>query len=255
MKLEVLGCSGNVTRRHRTTAYLVNDKVLFDAGTVTEVLAPARLERISHVFLSHIHLDHIKGLCSFAEELSMRDEVRSVTVLADENVMGAISRHVFNNYLWPDFTAIPNKESPIVRLQPMDPVEYTTIGDLRVKPIPVHHRVHTTGFLAKEGEKTIMMTSDTGMTDQFWEAAKREEHVEFIVAHVAFPNRLSGLAKTAGHMTLSVLLDRIDTYGLSHIPFYIAHMKSMFEKEIRDEVRSAVRPNLRVPKQGEVLFA
>jgi ribonuclease BN (tRNA processing enzyme) len=96
MKLEVLGCSGNVTRHHQITAYLVNDKVLFDAGTVTEVLAPASLERISHVFLSHIHLDHVKGLCSLAEESSMR-EARSITVLADEHVIDAISRHVFNN--------------------------------------------------------------------------------------------------------------------------------------------------------------
>jgi cAMP phosphodiesterase len=252
MKLEVLGCSGNVTRHHRTVAYLVNDRVLFDAGTVTDVLAPVRLKRISHVFLSHIHLDHVKGLCSLAEELSMSED-RSVTVLADEQVINAISRHVFNDYLWPDFTAIPEKEHPVVRLQIMDPIGDITVHDLSVRAIPVHHRIHTTGFLVREGENTIMLTSDTGMTEQFWRTAKGETHVEFIIAHVAFPSRLLDLARKSGHMTLSLLLKQVDDYSLHKVPVYISHMKSMFEDEIRVEITKAGRQNFRVLEQGSVL--
>jgi len=253
MKLEVLGCYGNVTERCRTVAFLVNDRVLFDAGTVTEVLSLERSKGISHVCLSHIHLDHVKGLCSLAEELSMYEDC-GVAVLADRSVLTALSENVFNNVLWPDFTAISNRKNPIVRLQAMKPFEYTRVEGLRIQAIPVHHRVHTTGFLVNEGDKTIMLTSDTAMTERFWETAKREDHVEFIIAHVAFPNRLSPLASTAGHMTLSVLLDRIDTYRLHHIPFYVAHMKSMFEEEILREIRDAGRQNLRVLEQGSVLF-
>jgi ribonuclease BN (tRNA processing enzyme) len=254
MKLEVLGCFGNVAEGCRTSAFLVNDRVLFDAGTVTEILSPERLKGISHVCLSHIHLDHVKGLCSLAEELSMHED-RGVVVLAGQSVLTALSQHVFNNVLWPDFTAIPNRTNPIVRLQVIEPFEHTLVDSLSIQAIPVEHRVPTTGFLVKEGEKTIMLTSDTGMTEQFWETAKGEEHVEFIIAHVAFPNRLSTLASAAGHMTLSVLLDRIDTYCLHHIPFYIAHMKSMFAEEILREIRDAKRQYLRVLEQGSVLFA
>ncbi len=254
MILEVLGCSGNVTRHHRTTAYLLNDGVLFDAGTMTDVLAPARLRRISHVFLSHIHLDHVKGLCSLAEELSM-DADRAVTVLADEEVINAISRHVFNDCLWPDFTAIPEKENPVVRLQTVDLFCDTTVHGLSVRAIPVNHRVHTTGFLVREGKKAIMLTSDTGMTEQFWETAKAEAPIEFIIAHVAFPSRLPDLALTSGHMTLSILLERIDNYGLHNVPIYVSHMKSMFEREIREEMAKAGRKNLRVLEQGSVLVA
>jgi hypothetical protein len=43
MKIEVLGCYGNVTRRCRSTAFLINDHMLFDAGRVTEVLPAERL--------------------------------------------------------------------------------------------------------------------------------------------------------------------------------------------------------------------
>jgi 3',5'-cyclic-nucleotide phosphodiesterase len=253
MKLEVLGCYGNVTERCRTSAFLINDRVLFDAGTVTEVLSLERLRGISHVCLSHIHLDHVKGLCSLAEELSMVEGQR-LTVAADEQVIEALSKHVFNNLLWPDFTAIPDKERGVIRPQAMDH-NYADIAGLRVKPVPVNHRIYTTAFIIKEDAKTIMMTSDTGMTEQFWEAAKGEEHVEFIIVHVAFPNRLFNLASMAGHMTLSVLLDRIDTYRLHHIPFYVAHMKSMFEEEVRGEIKEANRQNIRVLEQGSFLFA
>ncbi|MGD0238557.1 MAG: 3',5'-cyclic-nucleotide phosphodiesterase [Syntrophorhabdales bacterium] len=254
MKIEVLGCYGNVTRRCRSTAFLINDHVLFDAGTVTEVLPADRLKGISHVLLSHIHMDHVKGLCSLAEDFSMPEDKR-VTVVAAERVIDALSKHVFNNCLWPDFTAIPDKERGIVQLQIADPLGYTAIGNLSVKPIPVHHRIFTTGFVVKESDTTVMLTSDTGMTEQFWQEAKRESHVAFIIAHVAFPSRLSHLALTAGHMTLAMLLERIDTYGLHHLPCYISHMKSMFAREIRHEIQRAGRENLRVLKQGSVLVA
>lgn len=196
-----------------------------------------------------------RDMMSFSIVVDHSASPNQMAVLADQLVLKALSENVFNDVLWPDFTAIPNRKNPIVRLQAMKPFEYTRVDSLRIEAIPVQHRVHTTGFLVKEGDKTIMLTSDTGMTEQFWETARAEEHVEFIVAHVAFPNRLSHLASTAGHMTLSVLLDRIDTYRLHHIPFYIAHMKSMFEEEVRGEMREAGRQNIRVLEQDSVLFA
>jgi len=252
MKIEVLGCYGNVTGRRGTTAFLIDDEMLFDAGTVTEVLSPERLNRITYACVTHIHLDHVKGLCSLAEHRSMGVD-RSLTILAVAEVIDDLSRHVFNNHLWPDFTLIPDAEKPAIRLQPIDVFEYTTAGRLRVKPIPVRHRIPTTGFLIKDVDKTIMLTSDTGITKEFWETARQEEHVDFIIAHVAFPSRLADLAQTAGHMTPSVLFDIIDEFGLGKTPFYIAHMKSMCESEIRGEIMAAGRPNIRILEQGVVL--
>jgi ribonuclease BN (tRNA processing enzyme) len=251
VKIEILGCYGNVTEACRTTAFLVNDTVLFDAGTVTEVLPLERLKAISHVCLSHIHLDHVKGLCSLAEELSMFED-RHVTVAADGPVIEALSKHVFNNFLWPDFAAIPDRARAVIRTEAMEH-EFAHIAGLKVKPVPVSHRVYTTGFVVKESAKTIMMTSDTRVTEPFWDTA-RTENPQFIIAHVAFPSRLPDLALTSGHMTLSVLLERIDAYGLRDVPIYVSHMKSMFEREIRDEMDKAGRKNLRVLEQGSVLY-
>ncbi len=253
MKVEVLGCYGNAAGRRRATSFLVNDEVLFDAGCVTEVLPIGRLRKISHVCLSHIHLDHVNGLCYLAEVLSMSEGGR-LTVAADEPVIRGLSKHVFNNHLWPDFTAIPDREKAVVRLEIMGR-DYTPMAGLRVRPIPVEHRIYATGFLVWEGAKAIMMTSDTRATEEFWRTAAHTDGLQFIIAHVAFPSRLPDLARAAGHMTPSALFDRIDTYGLQDIPFYVSHMKSMFEREIRSEIRKAGRANLRVLKQGSILYA
>lgn len=252
MKIEVIGCHGNVAGPRHTTAYLANDRVLFDAGTVTEVLSGDRLRGISHVCVTHVHLDHIKGLCCLAEELSMDEGRRTVTVVAVEEVIGDLARHVFNNRLWPDFTAIPDRENPIVRMQPIGVDEYLAVGPLSVKAIAVNHRVPTTGFLMREDDEAVMITSDTGVTHAIWEAARRER-ADLIIAHVAFPSRLPGLAAAAGHMTPSVLFDRIDRFGLGAVPFYVAHTKSMFEDEIRAEIGTAGRPNIHMLDQGAVL--
>lgn len=252
MKIRVLGCYGNVTQKHRTTAYLINDRVLFDAGAVTEALSPIELRNITHVVVSHIHLDHVKGLCFLAEQLSMTEDHR-VTVAGDREVLECLSRYVFNDVLWPDFTAIPDRNSPAISLQTMHPSSHTYVAGLRVEVIPVHHRIHTTGFLIKEGAKTVMMTSDTGTTERIWEIAALDEDLKLIIAHVAFPSRLNNLAATAGHMTLSTLLERIDTYGLHHVPCYVAHMKSMFVEEIVQEIEKTRRSQLFVLKQDSVI--
>jgi nicotinamide-nucleotide adenylyltransferase len=69
MKIEILGCYGNNIGWYRSTAFLINDCTLLDAGTVTEVLDDERLKKIEHVVISHTHIDHLKGLFPLVDEL------------------------------------------------------------------------------------------------------------------------------------------------------------------------------------------
>ena len=62
MRIRILGCSGGIGAGARTSAMLVDDDVLIDAGTGIGDLALAELQPIRHVFLTHAHLDHIAGL-------------------------------------------------------------------------------------------------------------------------------------------------------------------------------------------------
>ena len=53
MKVRVLGCSGGIGARARTTSFLLDDDILIDAGTGVEDLSVAELAAIDHVFLTH----------------------------------------------------------------------------------------------------------------------------------------------------------------------------------------------------------
>jgi 3',5'-cyclic-nucleotide phosphodiesterase len=98
-----------------------------------------------------------------------------------------------------------------------------------------------------------MFTSDTGPTKRFWEVAAKEKGIEFIIADVSFPNRLERLATVSGHMTLSMLIEHMDRYGLGGMPCFINHLKPLFIKEVADEITASNRKNLRPLKQGETI--
>ena len=52
MKIRVLGCSGAIAAGYKTTAFLLDDDVLIDAGTGVGDLALDELARIDHVFVT-----------------------------------------------------------------------------------------------------------------------------------------------------------------------------------------------------------
>ncbi len=61
MKIEVLGTGGAVS--DLSTAYLVEDSILIDCGLdiVKKLLKEDKLKNIEHVFLTHLHMDHVSG--------------------------------------------------------------------------------------------------------------------------------------------------------------------------------------------------
>ena len=62
MKIRVLGAYGAEGLGQRPTAFLVNERVLVDAGTVGGALTGAEQRLIQHALISHSHLDHVVGL-------------------------------------------------------------------------------------------------------------------------------------------------------------------------------------------------
>lgn len=252
MRIKVLGCSGNYIGKHRSTAFLLNNSFLIDAGTVTEVLGHRALKKIERVLVSHTHIDHLKDLFPLVDELVMMGNY-SIELVSVPRVLEIITDNLLNNLIWPDFTVIPSASNSILRLREIPLEEETVLDGIGVKPVLMTHTVYTVGFVVKEGERGFMFTADTGPTKRFWEVAREEKGIEFIIADVSFPDRLSGLATISGHMTPSMLLDHIDRYGLGDTLFYVTHIKPIFADEIIREIVSSGRQNIRILKQGETL--
>ena len=252
MKIKILGCSGNFVGKHRTTAFLINDSFLIDAGTVTEAVSRRGLKKIKQVLISHTHIDHVKGLFPLVDELVMMGDY-SVELISVPPILEIITKNLLNNLIWPDFTVIPSASKAVIRLRGIPMEELTGLGQVSVKPVLMTHTVYTVGFVVREGERGFMFTSDTGPTKRFWEVASEEKEIEFIIADVSFPDRLADLATISGHMTPSMLMEHIDRYDLGNRFFYVTHIKPVFAREIMAEIEASKRKNIGILRQGETL--
>jgi hypothetical protein len=113
----VYHCSGSETIGHMPPGFLVNDRVMLDAGTISAALGIEGQSRITDIFISHTHLDHIKGLLFLADNVIGRIK-RPVNIRAIPTVIDAIKKHLMNDLIWPDFTKIPTPKDPVLAYKP-----------------------------------------------------------------------------------------------------------------------------------------
>jgi glyoxylase-like metal-dependent hydrolase (beta-lactamase superfamily II) len=71
MKIRVLGAYGAEGLAQRPSAFLVDDRLLIDGGTVGGALSSPEQLAIEHALVSHSHLDHIAGLAYLTETLAL----------------------------------------------------------------------------------------------------------------------------------------------------------------------------------------
>ena len=117
MRLRILGCSGGIGGGNHTSAFLLDDSVLIDAGTGVSLLAFEELLHIEHVFLSHAHFDHIASLPTLLDTVNGRPG-HTITVHASAATIADLREHIFNWRIWPDFSQIPTPENARLRFAP-----------------------------------------------------------------------------------------------------------------------------------------
>ncbi|EFL50766.1 conserved hypothetical protein [Solidesulfovibrio fructosivorans JJ]] len=240
MNLRVLGCSGSDLPGHNLTAFLVNDTVLLDAGTVTSALDLAAQARIEHIFVSHAHLDHIKDILFLADnliEFFAGKKRPPLQIHGLPEVLDAIAAHLLNDTIWPDFTVIP-ENSPVLTYAPMAPGEPVVIGELTVATYPVNHAKAASGYVLWEdgGAKNLAYTGDTGPCDAWWDFCDALPFsLRHLVTEASFPSDMEALATASKHLTPRLL--RAELRKLRASPeIHIYHMKAPFAARIEDEL-------------------
>src|SRR6185369_5548776 len=107
MKLRILGSAGAVLPDFRPPAFLIDDQLLLDAGTIGSVLSEEEQWKIHTIFITHSHLDHIRSIPALADNIIIRNQRHTVSVHSTGEVIAAMQNHLFNDTIWPDFTRIP----------------------------------------------------------------------------------------------------------------------------------------------------
>ena len=90
MKIRVLGAFGGEGLGHRPTAFLINDKILIDGGSVPGALTVPQQLAVEHAIVSHAHLDHVAGLAYLTETLAFCEVGAAVTISGIDPVITAL---------------------------------------------------------------------------------------------------------------------------------------------------------------------
>ena len=250
MRLKVLGAYGSDGQGQRPSAFLVDDHVLVDAGTVGGALSVAEQTAITHAVLSHAHLDHTVGLAFLADTLAMVAPERSVIACSIAPVIETLRTHVFNDSLWPDFMAIPNRSTPVLKLRELPEEGEARVGELWVTPVLVDHTIPTTGFIVHDGETGFVYSGDTGPTTRLWQVAREMRGLKALVVETAFPNRLDALAHASGHLTPAKLREEMKKMP-ADLPIWIFHVKPQLYQETAEELAQIDPARIHILEQGK----
>ncbi len=245
MDLKVLGCHGGETPKHRTTSFLVDDRLAIDAGAITGTLSLEEQRKIEAVVVSHAHMDHVRDLATIADNRCQQGGP-TLTIAGTPATLEALQKHFFNNFLWPDFSKIETELGPTIRFQPILPEKPAEVGGLTVTPVLVSHTIETAGFVVRSGSKSLGYSGDTGPTDRLWEVLAETDDLTALLMEVSFPNDHSELAHVSGHhtpKTLDVELDKLDG---REIPVLLYHIKPVFQSPVERELAKLKHDNLNI---------
>jgi ribonuclease BN (tRNA processing enzyme) len=238
MRIKVLGCSGGVGPGLRTTSLLVNDHVLIDAGTGVCDLSLEQMSRITDVFLTHSHLDHIAGLAFMADNLfDLIDH--PLQVHATAATIKAVHDHLFNWILWPDFSELPNKEKPLMTWHEVTLGKPMKVNGHVLSAFEVLHTVPGIGYSLEAPEGTFAFSGDTYACETLWTALNGLKRLDKLMIEVAFTNDDDELARLSRHFTPKLLGEELKK--LRHKPkLFLTHHKPGCEEEIETECKKAL---------------
>jgi 3',5'-cyclic-nucleotide phosphodiesterase len=253
--LRVIGCHGGETPRHRTSAFIVDDRIAIDAGSLTSGMELAAQCALDAVLVSHAHLDHIRDLATIADNRT-QNGAPPLVVAGTKQTIGILRKHFFNGLLWPDFTKIPNEARPSIRYLVLKPEVVTDVAGYSVRAIMVSHTIECCAFAVEcpkeRGGGVIAYSGDTGPTERLWEVLNAEPNLRAMLMEVSFPNDQQELAKVSGHHTPRTLGVEMKKYKKpKDLPTFLYHIKPSFQARVEREVGRLKGVNLTVLNLGD----
>jgi len=151
MNLTILGCYAATPRTFTNPTSQVleirNRLFLIDCGEGTQVQLrknKIKFSRINHIFISHLHGDHIYGLVGLVSTFMLLNRTTDLHIYGPKGIKEIINLQLKLSNSWPNyglfFYELDSKESEIVFED----------DKVIVKTIPLRHRIYTNGFLFQE---------------------------------------------------------------------------------------------------------
>ena len=159
MKLTILGSSSALPTSERyPSAHVLNAHerlFLIDCGEGTQMQlrkTRIRFAKINHIFISHLHGDHVFGLYGLLSTFSLMGRKNPIHLYAPSGYDRILRSHLS------DFDINLSFEIDFVPLSGKDPIAVLDDKYITVSSFPLKHRVPAFGFLFREkiSEKNII---------------------------------------------------------------------------------------------------
>jgi ribonuclease Z len=151
MKLTILGSSSALPTSERyPSAHVLNAHerfYLIDCGEGTQMQLRKnriRFSKINHVFISHLHGDHVFGIYGLLSTFSLMGRTNVLHLYAPENY-----KHILQTHL-SDFDINLSFEIDFIPLSGKDPIQILDDKYITVTSFPLKHRIPAYGFLFRE---------------------------------------------------------------------------------------------------------
>lgn len=154
MNITILGCYAATPRTISNPTSQVleikNHTFLIDCGEGTQVQlrkSKVKFTKINHIFISHLHGDHVFGLIGLLSTFSLLNRLNDLMVFGPKGIKELIEVNLKLSSTYLSYQLIiyelESKESEII-------LDTETIT---VSTIPLKHRIYANGFLFKEKNK------------------------------------------------------------------------------------------------------
>jgi len=143
-----LGTAGSLpTPERNTSSVLVNregEMMLFDCGEGTQrqmMRARTGMMRLSYIFLTHLHADHILGIPGLLETMAFQGREQPLTIAGPKNTIRLVEAFSSICYFARDFE---------VRAMELEPGDAVKMDGYQVEAIETYHSVPSLGYCMKE---------------------------------------------------------------------------------------------------------
>ena len=235
MEIRVLGAHNVESATTRLTSLLIDGVLAVDAGSITGSLTLPEQEKLDSILLTHCHFDHVRDIAAIALNISHYE--KTVLIYSQASTLQAISEHILNGVIYPDFARIRTPDSPPIRYCPLEPYKPVDVVDYSVLALPVMHTVPTVAYqVTSRDGKSVFFSGDAGPgVSTCW------EHVspQFLFMDVTLPDRLEEHALSSRHLTPRLLGIELALFQKTRgylPPVAAIHIGPLFEEEIRKEL-------------------
>lgn len=254
--IKVLGSSGNKLKTVGTTSFQIGKDIVVDAGNIIGALSNKSCS-INHIFLTHVHLDHIVDLPFLMDNCFSKRE-KPINIYASKESVEFLKKHIFNDEIWPDFSKINmiNKDEKILVFHEIYPNETVLIDNFEITALKVKHMIGSFGFKITKNKQSYLISGDTAYSDELISYINDNEDIKAVFIECSFPNSMQSLSEASFHLTPHDLYEMFKKLKKNNLKIFLYHLKSFYMEELKSDINSlatSLNIDLKIINDGDIL--